>query len=77
MTTTKEQITKWFCERNHIEKNKLDKYHHYAITTTFKYIKEQTPASDQPSILCPCCGSDKTYRTEAIHCNRCASTSEI
>lgn len=26
---------------------------------------------------CPCCGSDKTYKTEAIHCNRCAVTTEI
>jgi hypothetical protein len=36
-----------------------------------------TPVPDQTPITCPCCGSDKTYRTEAIHCNRCAVTSEI
>lgn len=28
-------------------------------------------------LVCPCCGSDKTYKTEAIHCNRCAVTTEI
>lgn len=26
---------------------------------------------------CPCCGSEKTYLTEAIHCKLCASTTEI
>lgn len=26
---------------------------------------------------CPCCGSEKTYLTEAIHCNHCAVTTEI
>ena len=28
-------------------------------------------------LVCPCCGSDKTYKTDAIHCNRCAITTEI
>ena len=28
-------------------------------------------------LFCPCCGSDRTYKTEAIHCNRCAVTTEI
>ena len=28
-------------------------------------------------IDCPCCGSNKTYVTNAIHCNRCAVTTEI
>lgn len=28
-------------------------------------------------INCPCCGSDKTYKTDAVHCNRCAVTTEI
>ena len=27
--------------------------------------------------ICPCCGSDKTYKTEAYHCNRCAVTTEL
>lgn len=40
-------------------------------------LRSCAPASDQPPITCPCCGSDKTYRTEAIHCNRCAVTTEI
>ena len=26
---------------------------------------------------CPCCGSNKTYETQAIHCNHCAVTTEI
>jgi hypothetical protein len=28
-------------------------------------------------VVCPCCGSDKTYRTEAVHCTRCAVTTEM
>ena len=28
-------------------------------------------------IVCPCCGSNRTYRTEAIHCDICAVISEI
>ena len=28
-------------------------------------------------LICPCCGSDKTYKTEAYHCNRCAVTTEV
>ena len=28
-------------------------------------------------MVCPCCGSDKVYLTEAIHCSRCAVTTEI
>lgn len=28
-------------------------------------------------LICPCCGSDKTYKTDAIHCNRCAVTTAI
>lgn len=28
-------------------------------------------------LICPCCGSDKTYKTDAIHCNRYAITTEI
>ena len=26
---------------------------------------------------CPVCGSEKTYQTQAIHCNHCAVTTEI
>lgn len=41
MMTTKEQITDWFCERNKIKIEELDKYHRYAIATVFKYAQEQ------------------------------------
>ena len=27
--------------------------------------------------ICPCCKSDKTYKTEAYHCSRCAVTTEV
>ena len=31
----------------------------------------------EPVTICPCCGSDKTYKTNAVHCSRCAVTTEI
>ena len=31
----------------------------------------------EETFKCPCCGSDKTYRTDAIHCTLCAVTTEI
>lgn len=34
-------------------------------------------AGRSEELICPCCGSDRTYKTEAIHCNRCAVTTEI
>jgi hypothetical protein len=33
--------------------------------------------NDAVGFICPCCGSNKTYKTDAIHCNRCAVTTEI
>lgn len=32
---------------------------------------------EKQPIICPCCGSNKTYRTDAIHCTICAVTTEI
>ena len=38
----------------------------------------QPPVSGQSEqFICPCCGSNKTYKTDAIHCKRCAVTTEI
>lgn len=49
-----------------------------------KHYLEQYVALRQPlvvgqseQLVCPCCGSDKTYKTNAIHCSRCAVTTEI
>jgi len=43
--------------------------------------KEQLLISDvverSEQFICPCCGSDKTYKTEAYHCNTCAVTTEV
>jgi len=39
--TTKEQITEWFCKRNKIKKEVLNKYHRYAIAITFQYVREE------------------------------------
>jgi hypothetical protein len=32
---------------------------------------------ESEQFICPCCGSDRTYKTEAYHCNRCAVTTEV
>ena len=50
---TKEQITDWFCERNQIRKEELDKCHRYAIATAFKYAEEQVKNLIIPAGLAP------------------------
>lgn len=44
---TKEQIIEWFCKRNKIKKEELDKYHRYAIATALKYAQEQGECNRQ------------------------------
>jgi hypothetical protein len=34
-------------------------------------------ASTKTKMICPHCGGDKPYPTAAMHCNRCAMTTEI
>lgn len=38
-------------------------------------VKTETKQAAIPP--CPCCGSKKVYLTEAMHCTRCAVTTEI
>ena len=42
-----------------------------------KLLTMPTVSQQSEQLICPCCGSDKTYKTDAIHCNRCAVTTEI
>lgn len=50
----------------------------YADWLENKLALRQPPVSGRSEqFICPCCGSDKTYKTDAIHCNRCAVTTEI
>ena len=41
-----------------------------------EFLNEKT-VNEANRTICPCCGSDKTYKTEAIHCDTCAITSEL
>lgn len=50
--------------------NDLDKY----VT---EQLRQYNVVERSEQFVCPCCGSDKTYKTDAIHCNRCAVTTEI
>lgn len=42
-----------------------------------KALRTHAIAGQSEQLSCPCCGSDETYKTDAIHCNRCAVTTEI
>ena len=42
-----------------------------------KQLRKHAVSGRSEQLICPCCGSDKTYKTDAIHCNRCAVTTEI
>lgn len=56
------------------ENSRLEDAVLYAINQALR----QPPVSGQSEqFICPCCGSDKTYKTDAIHCKRCAVTTEI
>ena len=46
----------------------------------FKYVNDfdfELVEEEYNGIKCPVCGSEKTYQTQAIHCNHCAVTTEI
>ena len=43
----------------------------------FKQLHLHAVSGQSEQFICPCCGSNKTYKTDAIHCNRCAVTTEI
>ena len=45
-------------------------------TSYLRRLAEQD-SKDDIQIECPCCGSFLTYKTEAIHCSRCAVTTEV
>lgn len=40
-------------------------------------LRQYNVSGQSEQLVCPCCGSDKTYKTDAIHCNMCAMTTEI
>ena len=48
-----------------------------ALMTAAKNCSIPDVVGQREQLVCPCCGSDKTYKTDAIHCNRCAVTTEI
>lgn len=48
-----------------------------AIAAVNQALRQPPIVVRSEQLICPCCGSDKTYKTDAIHCNRCAVTTEI
>lgn len=54
----------------------LDRYRKtgIAIDTVLEAVMGK---DEMDGTACPCCGSNKTYETRAIHCNHCAVTTEI
>lgn len=65
---------------NQMSNDKID----YAMTQTERTVEKNKTSSLSKSLtkegvifVCPCCGSDKVYKTDVIHCDRCAVTTEI
>ena len=48
-----------------------------SLMEEYAALRIQDVVKKSEQLICPVCGSDKTYKTEAIHCNRCAVTSAI
>lgn len=46
------------------------------LDKTMTYFRAEIEFDNENPIKCPCCGSEKTYLTLAIHCNHCAVTTE-
>lgn len=67
-TQTYEEINDMFNQL----KEKLD-----IAESELKKLRVTDVSGQSEQLICPCCGSDKTYKTDAIHCNRCAVTTEI
>ena len=61
----------YYKEANQIIRRHVEKIKNNVVVAPVG-LDEQSEAT-----VCPCCDSDKTYKTEAIHCNRCAVTTEI
>lgn len=50
---------------------------HEVILETEAALRQPLVSGRSEQFICPCCGSNKTYKTDAIHCKRCAVTTEI
>jgi len=55
----------------------MDAYAKYYHEQQLKILNTPITVGQSEQFICPCCGSDKTYKTEAYHCNRCAVTTEL
>ena len=51
--------------------------HHEWYIDYIKWLEEQVVYLYGALSVCSCCGSDKTYITRAVHCNRCSTTQEV
>lgn len=66
------------------DRSSTNNNYYYAYANGLEYALTQVKLFAIPDVvgqseqfICPCCGSDKTYKTEAYHCNRCAVTTEV
>lgn len=64
---------------NYITADGVRYWHEKTVQKFVQEVKEvvQNQVTQNKELICPCCGSEKTYRTEAMHCKRCAVTTEI
>ena len=74
---TIEEIAQWVID-NRYSKSENDKVTDFEMYHTLIEAMSLNDTTKQTEpFICPCCGSDNTYKTEAMHCNRCAVTTEI
>ena len=72
------ELQKEYCEEKGLiyikpENTEISDYVNW-LETQMQALRIHDVVGRSEQLACPCCGSDKT---EAIHCNRCAVTSEI
>ena len=64
--------------KEYYKSTRLVETRNWTLEMTLNFAEEYNEALNKhEDLVCPCCGSDKTYLTNAIHCNRCAVTTEI
>ena len=49
----------------------------HQATLILEQLRQYNVSGGSEQLICPRCGSNNTYKTDAIHCNRCAVTTEI
>jgi len=74
---TEKMIIDAYCRIRTIDNTIPDNVLDFIKDATIEKLRKQAVVGQSEQLICPCCGSDKTYKTDAIHCNRCAVTTAI